>query len=138
MTKNLEILQEAKKQYEQDLETVKEFVRLLEGNQNWIGIKLQTGCTPFKFKLEDSLIEYTVTYRLNYYDNNEEITFDINKEVKHLENPNKRGINSTLGIINISKGTFTSKHLKEFAKILTVYKDLIEEDFVTSARKYLA
>lgn len=138
MTKNSEIIQEAKKQYAQDLETVLEMVKFLQGNKNLLGLKFQTDCIPFKFTVEDLDAEYTAIYRYNCWNENADNIFGINKGVKNPENPSGERINTTLGIINISRGTFTSNYLKEFAKVLQVYKDLMEEDFVTSAKEYLA
>lgn len=133
MTENLEILQEAKKQYEQDLETVKEMIRILVVNGILIKIKFQTDYKPFKFKVED--IEYTALYREDYRESDGDALFEISREDQI---PHRSVQKLTIGQINITEVTFKSWHLKEFAKVLTVYKDLMEEDFVISAKEYLA
>lgn len=130
MNENLEILQEAKKQYEQDLETVKEMIRILVGNGIIIKIKFQTDYKPLKFKVED--VEYTALYREDYRESDGDALFEISRE----DHRTRR--DRTIGEINITNRTFKSNHLKEFAKVLTIYKDLMEEDLVTSAREYLA
>lgn len=132
MTENLEILQEAKKQYEQDLETVKEMIRILVVNGILIKIKFQTDYKPFKFKVGD--IEYTALYRKDFRESNGDILFTISREDQKTPRICR---DLTIGEINITNRTFKSWHLKEFAKVLTVYKDLMEEDFVTSAKDYL-
>lgn len=133
MTENLEILQEAKKQYEQDLETVKEMIRILVVNGILIKIKFQTDYKPLKFKIED--VEYTALYREDYRESDGDTLFEISRENKI---PPQIGREITIGKINVTNRTFKSWHLKEFAKVLKTYKDLMEEDFVTSAKEYLA
>lgn len=133
MNKNLEILREAREKYEKDLETVAEMIKLLEGNKKLIEIKFQTEYTPLKFKVED--IEYTAKYLKDFRDSKGDTLLKINREPK---SPQRSCYDMTIGKINITEGTFESWHLKEFANVLTVYKDLMEEDFVTSAKEYLA
>lgn len=133
MNKNLEIIKEAREKYEKDVETVKEMIALLVGNEKLIKIKFQTDYKPFKFKVED--IEYTALYREDYRESDGDALFEISREDQI---PHRSMQKLTIGQINITEVTFKSWHLKEFAKVLTVYKNLMEEDFVTSAKEYLA
>lgn len=133
MNKNLGIIKKAREQYEQDFETVNEMVKLLEGNKKLIEIKFQTEYKPLTFKVED--IEYTAVYRKDYRESNGDVLFEISREDQKSHRSCRE---LTIGEINITNGTFKSWYLKEFAKVLTIYKDLMEEDFVTSAKEYLA
>lgn len=133
MNKNLEIIREAREKYEKDVETVKEMIALLVENRSLIKIKFQTDYKPFKFKVED--IEYTALYREDYRESDGDALFEISREDQI---PQRSVQKLTIGQINITEVTFKSWHLKEFAKVLTVYKNLMEEDFVASAKEYLA
>lgn len=133
MNKNLEIIREAREKYEKDVETVKEMIALLVENRSLIKIKFQTDYKPFKFKVED--IEYTALYKEEFRENNGDALFEISREDQI---PHRSVQKLTIGQINITEVTFKSWNLKEFAKVLTVYKNLMEEDFVASAKDYLA
>lgn len=133
--KNIEIVQEAEHKYEEDIKVVEEFVELLADNVKLVEIKLQTGCSPLKFKVEDTTSTYIARYGKGVWHYNEDITFDITREDIDSNGYRRENI---LGVINLKRRTYEARNLKEFVKVINVYKELILEDLAKSSKEYLS